>query len=208
MTKASTFESIAQSIYLIDDEAMDEAFPCECRPVDGISSPPLILLSNNSDIHPGVPSAEQACGPKSNCINRACNLECNKDECPCRQKCQNQMFQRRQYASVEVFETPGKGFGLRTTGDLSRYLTAVNIMCVCVCVYVHVGVSRDQLVIEYVGEVVDREQFTERTAEYTDEGIEHYYFMTVNGEQVPSTATHRIDCRCDEKGKPRSIHQP
>lgn len=71
---------------------------------------------------------------------------------------------------------------------------------------------RDQFVIEYVGEVVDREQFAERTAEYADEGIEHYYFMTVNGEQVqqmlPSTNLLALaDCRCNEKGKPGSLHQ-
>lgn len=96
------------------------------------SSLPLILPPNNNPaIYSGVPSAEQACGSRSNCINRACNLECSKDECPCRQKCQNQMFQRRQYASVEIFETPGKGFGLRTAGDLSRYSTAASIGCVC-----------------------------------------------------------------------------
>ena len=35
--------------------------------------------------------------------------------------CQNQRFRRRQYAKLEVFPTPGKGYGLRcATGERAR----------------------------------------------------------------------------------------
>lgn len=36
--------------------------------------------------------------------------------------CVNYSFQKHQYADVEVFETPGKGFGLRTLQDVEPYV--------------------------------------------------------------------------------------
>ena len=85
------------------DSNVEEVFPCECRYDHGLEE-----TSPNS----------QACGSHSNCINRDLFIECNAEDCPCREKCQNQRFQRRQYANVKVFETKGKGFGLFTLQDL------------------------------------------------------------------------------------------
>lgn len=46
--------------------------------------------------------------------------ECLADECKV-PGCQNQRFRRRQYAKLEVFPTPGKGYGLRcATGERAR----------------------------------------------------------------------------------------
>lgn len=38
--------------------------------------------------------------------------------------------------------------------------------------------------MEYCGEVVDNEAFHERTQEYHNDGISHYYFMTLKQNEV------------------------
>lgn len=87
-----------------DFDDIEEVFPCECK----------------YDEHSSNPET-QACGPLANCINRELFIECDSEECPCRERCQNQRFNKRQYANVKVIETPGKGFGLFTCQDLKRY---------------------------------------------------------------------------------------
>ena len=84
-----------------EEEDIEEVFPCECGYDEN---------SNNFEA--------QACGPLANCINRELFIECNVEECPCRDRCQNQNFQKRKYAQVKVIETEGKGFGLFTCEDL------------------------------------------------------------------------------------------
>lgn len=84
-----------------EEEDIEEVFPCECGYDEN---------SNNFEA--------QACGPLANCINRELFIECNVEECPCRDRCQNQNFQKRKYAKVKVIETEGKGFGLFTCEDL------------------------------------------------------------------------------------------
>lgn len=84
-----------------EEEDIEEVFPCECG------------YDENSNFF-----ESQACGPLANCINRELFIECNAEECPCRDRCQNQNFQKRKYAKVKVIETEGKGFGLFTCEDL------------------------------------------------------------------------------------------
>ncbi len=69
----------------------------------------------------GKDEPEEACGVHSNCINRALNIECLADTCPTGPFCQNQRFQLKQYASVEVFDTKTKGFGLKAKSFLKKY---------------------------------------------------------------------------------------
>ncbi len=55
-----------------------------------------------------VPSEDgknHACGEDSDCINRATKMECVDGDCNCGVGCQNQRFQRKQYASVSVIKT-------------------------------------------------------------------------------------------------------
>lgn len=132
------------------DTEVEEVFPCECRYEEN---------SSNSE--------GQACGVSANCINRELFIECDGEECPCRNRCQNQRFQNRQYAQVKVIETPGKGFGLFVCEDLKP----------------------GTLVIEYVGEVVNQEQMGTRAQKYAKQGQPHFYFMTLRPNQI-------IDATC------------
>lgn len=78
-----------------------EAMVCECRYRHGTDD--LIM----------------ACTEEADCINRLTQVECLKSECNCGQYCQNQRFQRGEYADVEIIETEKKGFGLRAGSNIS-----------------------------------------------------------------------------------------
>lgn len=132
------------------DTEIEEVFPCECR-----------YEENSSNLE------GRACGASANCINRELFIECNGEECPCRNRCQNQRFQNRKYAQVKVIETPGKGFGLFLCEDLKP----------------------GTLVMEYVGEVVNQEQMGTRAQKYAKQGQAHFYFMTLRPNQI-------IDATC------------
>lgn len=148
---SSNSEDDSESESEIETESeIEEVFPCDC----GFDE-----YSSNLD--------NQACGATANCINRELFIECNTDECPCRERCQNRRFQKRQYVKVKVIETPGKGFGLFTCEDLKP----------------------GTLVMEYVGEIVTQEQMNERARKYFAQGQPHFYFMTLRPNQI-------IDATC------------
>lgn len=96
-----------------------------------------------------------ACGEHLNCINRVTSVECVNNLCLCGRNCQNQRFQKRQYASVKVVATEMKGYGLVTETDLSEGL----------------------FIYEYIGEVVDEPAFRKRMVEYDQRRLKHFYFM-------------------------------
>ncbi|KAF7324844.1 Histone methyltransferase [Mycena kentingensis (nom. inval.)] len=101
-----------------------------------------------------------SCGPHDNCINRLTLIEC-LDDCRGRGQCQNQRFQRKQYASIEIVQTEKKGFGLRAEEDIPK----------------------DGFIYEYVGDVVNPVSFKKRMRDYADEGIEHFYFMMLQRDE-------------------------
>lgn len=94
-------------------------------------------------------------------MNREMMYECLADECKV-PGCQNQRFRRRQYAQLEVFPTPGKGFGLRCATDLEA----------------------GDFVVEYCGEILDAGEFRRRTEQYDKEGDEHWYFMQIDDDNT------------------------
>ncbi|KAK9809740.1 hypothetical protein WJX73_001840 [Symbiochloris irregularis] len=101
------------------------------------------------------------CGTR--CLNRILNLECTPEFCPCGDQCSNQMFSRRRYASLDKRRAGAKGFGLFTTQDLKA----------------------GQFIIEYVGEVLEEEEYVRRRSYYHDINQRHYYFMNIgNGEVI------------------------
>lgn len=59
------------------------------------------------------PDNDNPCGPESNCLNRMLQFECNPARCPAKEKCQNQRFQKREYADCEPLRTLHCGWGLR-----------------------------------------------------------------------------------------------
>lgn len=102
-------------------------------------------------------------------------------DCGCGPDCRNQRFQKRQYAQVAVIKTDKKGFGLRAETDLEPH----------------------QLIFEYVGEVVGEAQFRRRMRQYDEEGIKHFYFMSLNkGEFVDATKRGNLGRFCNHSCNP------
>ncbi|KAK4633254.1 Histone-lysine N-methyltransferase, H3 lysine-36 specific [Fulvia fulva] len=121
-----------------------------------------------------------ACGEDSDCINRATKMECVSD-CGCGSKCQNRRFQRKQYADVTVIKTEKKGYGLRANKDLRP----------------------GDFIFEYIGEVIGEQVFRRRMQQYDEEGIKHFYFMSLNkGEFVDATKKGNLGRFCNHSCNP------
>ncbi|KAF9415316.1 histone methyltransferase set2, partial [Entomortierella beljakovae] len=102
----------------------------------------------------------KACGP--DCINRNLLVECIEDDCPCGSYCLNRRFQTKQNAHVDVVRTEKKGYGLRAME----------------------GLPPGTFVMEYIGEVLPHSSFVKRTREYSLAGVEHFYFMSLQSDEV------------------------
>ena len=121
-----------------------------------------------------------ACGEDSDCINRATKMECDGD-CGCGTDCQNQRFQRKQYANVSVIKTDKKGFGLRANTDLKP----------------------NDFIFEYIGEVIGEPAFRRRMRIYDEEGVKHFYFMSLaKGEFVDATKKGNLGRFCNHSCNP------
>ncbi len=95
--------------------------------------------------------------------------------------CQNQRFQRKQYANVSVIKTEKKGFGLRADGDLQP----------------------NDFVFEYVGEVINEPDLRNRMVKYDKEGIKHFYFMSLTkSEFVDATKKGNLGGFCNHSCNP------
>uniref|UniRef100_A0A1D1Y970 Histone-lysine N-methyltransferase ASHH2 n=3 Tax=Anthurium amnicola TaxID=1678845 RepID=A0A1D1Y970_9ARAE len=108
------------------------------------------------------PPLDGSMGCGDECLNRMLNIECVSGTCPCGNLCSNQQFQKRKYAKFKWFRCGKKGFGLQLLED----------------------VSEGEFLIEYVGEVLDLAAYEERQREYAFRGQKHFYFMTLNGNEV------------------------
>jgi [histone H3]-lysine36 N-trimethyltransferase len=135
------------------------------------------LLTINVD---PAAKANLACGEDSDCINRATKMECYGD-CGCGIDCQNQRFQRRLFAKVSVIKTEKKGHGLRADAPLNP----------------------GDFIFEYIGEVINETQFRKRMIQYDEEGIKHFYFMSLNrGEFVDATKRGNLGRFCNHSCNP------
>lgn len=115
------------------------------------------------------------------CINRGTKVECINDEGSCGNDCQNQRFQKREYAPVTVFQTEKKGYGLR----------------------VDASTEADALVYEYIGEVIDEKTFKSRMVEYDHMKIKHFYFMMLQkGEFIDATRKGSLGRFCNHSCNP------
>ncbi|KAK5989187.1 SET domain-containing protein 2 [Cladobotryum mycophilum] len=113
-----------------------------------------------------------ACGEDTDCINRATKMECSATSGNCGGGCQNQRFQRKQYAN---------GFGLRSNADLQP----------------------NDFIFEYIGEVINEPTFRRRMIQYDDEGIKHFYFMSLNkNEFVDATKKGNLGRFCNHSCNP------
>lgn len=108
-------------------------------------------------------------------------MECVDGDCNCGSGCQNQRFQRRQFANVSVIKTEKKGFGLRANSDLQP----------------------NDFVFEYIGEVINEPTFRRRMMQYDQEGIKHFYFMSLTRtEFVDATKKGNLGRFCNHSCNP------
>uniref|UniRef100_A0A803L775 Histone-lysine N-methyltransferase ASHH2 n=1 Tax=Chenopodium quinoa TaxID=63459 RepID=A0A803L775_CHEQI len=135
------------------------------------------------------PPVDGRLGCGSQCLNRMLNIECVQGTCPCGDLCSNQLFQKQQYAMLSWFRCGKKGYGLQVLENISE----------------------GQFLIEYVGEVLDLQSYEARQKDYAAKGHKHFYFMTLNGNEVIDASAkgnlgrfvnHSCDPNCrTEKGE-------
>ncbi|XP_016979710.1 probable histone-lysine N-methyltransferase CG1716 [Drosophila rhopaloa] len=100
-----------------------------------------------------------SCG--AGCINRMLMIECGP-LCTNGQRCTNKRFQQHQCWPCRVFRTEKKGCGI--TAELQM--------------------PPGEFIMEYVGEVIDSEEFERRQHLYSKDRKRHYYFMALRGEAI------------------------
>lgn len=99
----------------------------------------------------------------------------------CGPACQNQRFQQKQYADVSVIQTQKKGYGLRTNTDLQA----------------------NDFIFEYIGEVVNEPTFRRRMRIYDEDGIKHFYFMSLTkSEFIDATKKGNLGRFCNHSCNP------
>ena len=118
---------------------LTEYTPCNCKPTD-----------------------EAPCSSNSNCINHMLMCECNPAMCPAGDKCQNQRFQKLEYAKTEIFKTNQRGWGLKTAE----------------CV------PAGTLVVEYVGELLNEKSCYQRIKIAQSKGEKNFYMLNIDKDVI------------------------
>ncbi|KAG8256639.1 Histone-lysine N-methyltransferase, H3 lysine-36 and H4 lysine-20 specific [Homalodisca vitripennis] len=108
------------------------------------------------------PNSKAPCAPESDCLNRILMVECNPQVCPAGEKCCNQLFEKRQYPPLQPYQTQSRGWGLRTLVDLKK----------------------GDFVIEYVGEMIDEEEYKKRLSHMHENNEENFYFLTIDKDRM------------------------
>ncbi|KAF6209603.1 hypothetical protein GE061_015351 [Apolygus lucorum] len=108
------------------------------------------------------PDEEDPCGPDSDCINRLLLVECSPQICPAGEKCNNKNFEKRLYPPLAPFRTDYRGWGLKTIGPLKK----------------------GDFIIEYVGEMIDEDEYKRRLLEMQRSKDENFYFLTLDKDRM------------------------
>ncbi|XP_013103449.1 nuclear receptor binding SET domain protein isoform X2 [Stomoxys calcitrans] len=108
------------------------------------------------------PNDENPCGPDTNCLNRVLYHECNPKVCPARDRCQNQLFESRKSPRLDVVYMKERGFGL-------------------ICLE---PIKAGSFVIEYVGEIINDNEFRSRMAQKSLDRDENFYFLSVEKDYI------------------------
>ncbi|KAK5644485.1 hypothetical protein RI129_005785 [Pyrocoelia pectoralis] len=108
------------------------------------------------------PLQENSCGPDSDCLNRLLLTECDPNICPAKDKCNNQRFEKRQYPPLVPYKTEGRGWGLKTLAPINK----------------------GDFVIEYVGEIIDDQEYQRRVKKMSEQKDENYYFLTIDPNRI------------------------
>ncbi|KRT86397.1 PHD finger motif containing protein [Oryctes borbonicus] len=108
------------------------------------------------------PKSKNPCGADSDCLNRLLLTECNTEVCPAGEKCQNQNFEKRTYPPLVPYRTESRGWGLKSLEPLKK----------------------GQFVIEYVGEMIDEQEYQRRIKKMHEQKEENYYFLTIDKDRM------------------------
>lgn len=114
--------------------------------------------------HEEYERGELGCG--EDCLNRLLMIECGQ-KCNVGDRCTNKRFQKMEYSKCKVFRTEKKGFGIQAAVDIPA----------------------GDFIMEYVGEVLDSEQFEKRANDYSNDKNRHYYFMALRSDAVIDATT-------------------
>lgn len=106
-----------------------------------------------------IERGEFGCG--EDCLNRLLMIECGS-RCVVGQRCTNKRFQKHQNSDCTIFKTEKKGFGLSANSFIAA----------------------GDFIMEYVGEVLNSQQFEHRANEYSLDQNKHYYFMALRSDCV------------------------
>lgn len=109
----------------------------------------------------------QTCQKGQFCSLREMYVECTPHLCKHGAACGNQRLQRHEHAPVEVFQTRMKGLGLRALA----------------------AIDDEDLVLEYVGEVISVPEFNRRKRVYEKDDTKHFYFFELTQGQHIIDAT-------------------
>uniref|UniRef100_A0A1A9WIN0 [histone H3]-lysine(36) N-trimethyltransferase n=1 Tax=Glossina brevipalpis TaxID=37001 RepID=A0A1A9WIN0_9MUSC len=102
---------------------------------------------------------ELACG--EDCINRLLMIECGPN-CNVKERCTNKRFQKFLCSPCRVFRTGKKGFGIMAD----------------------IEILPGEFIMEYVGEVIDSDEFENRRVRYSRDKNRHYYFMALRSDTI------------------------
>jgi hypothetical protein len=105
------------------------------------------------------PDDPSPCGKGSECIFRHLEMECGK-KCPAEESCQNNKLRLRKYAEIELKKTSNRGFGVIA----SEYIPA------------------GTLIIEYVGEIINKAEMLRRLSKKRARNDKDFYFMGVDAD--------------------------
>ncbi|XP_059469173.1 histone-lysine N-methyltransferase, H3 lysine-36 specific isoform X2 [Neocloeon triangulifer] len=155
-----------QKIYLHFNSGLDKKPPSYRRIKKNIYVKPCKPFKEDDMMYEPChckPDGSDPCG--ENCDNRGLHMECLK-ECPTGDLCQNKRIQLHQDAPTELKLMGAKGWGLTAQEDLKK----------------------GTFVVEYVGEVVNKEEFQRRKRGYIENKEKHFYFLELGGN-------HYIDAK-------------
>ncbi|XP_018792375.1 PREDICTED: probable histone-lysine N-methyltransferase CG1716 isoform X2 [Bactrocera latifrons] len=102
---------------------------------------------------------ELGCG--EDCLNRLLMIECGPD-CNVKVRCTNKRFQKLLCSPCRVFRTEKKGFGIMAD----------------------IEILPGEFIMEYVGEVIDGDEFEQRRTAYSLDKNRHYYFMALRSDAI------------------------
>ncbi|CAI4043506.1 histone methyltransferase SET2 SKDI_10G0500 [Saccharomyces kudriavzevii IFO 1802] len=125
-----------------------------------------------------------ACDEDSDCINRLTLIECVNNLCSsCGDDCQNQRFQKKQYAPIAIFKTKHKGYGVRAEQDIEA----------------------NQFIYEYKGEVIEEMEFRDRLIDYDQRHFKHFYFMMLQTREfIDATVKGSLARFCNHSCSPNA----